>query len=215
MTRAAETKDRILDAAETLFAEKGFAAASLRALTTEAGANLAAVNYHFGSKENLFLAVIMRRIDPLNRERIQRLDTLETTSLHPDLDEILDAFLRPALELARQPGGRTFMRIAGRIYTEPGDHWAPVAMQFEEVKDRFLAALARALPDLPQVALLWRVHFMIGAMCHTLADTYRLHMLSGGVCDPSDVDGMCAHLVPFVAAGFRAPVPTLHLGERP
>ncbi|MEM7199095.1 MAG: TetR/AcrR family transcriptional regulator [Planctomycetota bacterium] len=209
MPTPADTKSRILDAAEALFAEHGFPATSLRAVTAAADANLAAVHYHFGSKEALFRAVFERRLAPMNAARMARLDALEGT--HPALEQILEAFLRPALELIQQPDGRRFMRLAARI-DEPGEHWKPVITQFDEVRQRFLAALRRALPGLPVEALFWRTHFMIGALCHTLGDTYRLRFVSDSLCDPTDVETALHHLLPFAAAGFRAALPTTAAG---
>ena len=112
------TKDRILDAAESLFMEHGFEATSLRAITAAAGANLASVNYHFGSKEVLFQAVLTRRLDPMNQERLDLLTRLEREA-EPDAlpcDRILSAMFTPALKLARDParGGKNFLRLLGR-----------------------------------------------------------------------------------------------------
>jgi len=208
-----DTKHRILDAAESLFATQGFAATSLRAITTRAGTNLAAVNYHFGSKESLFVACFSRRIGPINDQRMSRLDQLEAEA-PPKLEALLEAFLRPPLELARTNDGARFMQLAGRVFTEPGDHWERIAPQFEVVRRRFLAALQRALPELPAVDLFWRVSFMIGTMSHTLADTHRLLLISDGLCDPTDIDGVIGQMVPFLAAGFRAPLPAHHEDQR-
>src|SRR6478736_9839979 len=106
------TKERILDAAETLFMEHGFEATSLRAITTAAGVNLAAVNYHFGSKEELFQAVLTRRLDPMNQERIELLGRIEREAGGRALscEKILFAMLIPALKLARDEkrGGKNF-----------------------------------------------------------------------------------------------------------
>ncbi len=208
MNPAQDTRERILNAAEALFADHGFAATSLRAITARAEANLAAVHYHFGSKEALWQAVFERRIAPINRARIEGLDALERAQTEPTLEEVLEVFLAPALRLVRDPDGPTFMRLAGRTYTEPGAHWQPVVSQFEEVRDRLLAALARATPQLPPATLAWRVHFMIGVMCHTLADVHRLCLLGDSVGDTRDPEVILDHLVPYLAAGFRAPVRT-------
>ena len=207
---AANTKDRILDAAEALFADQGFEATSLRQITAAADANLAAVNYHFGSKDGLFGAVFARRITPVNEARMELLDDLETRAAPaaPQLEDVLEIFLRPALRLARTPQGARFMRLAGRVYTEPGAHWERIAAQFDVVRDRFLAAFRGALRDLPEVDLFWRVHFMIGVMCHTLADNDRLPHLSGGLCDSTDEDATLRQLVSFLSAGFRASTST-------
>src|ERR1700744_12731 len=116
------TKDRILDAAERLFARDGFEATSLRAITTEAEVNLAAVNYHFQSKEALVQAVIGRRMGPVNARRLALLDAYEAQSgRHPvSFDKILEAFLRPVVEMVGTHA-RAFVPLIGRLYTEPGE----------------------------------------------------------------------------------------------
>src|SRR3981081_1481862 len=117
---SADTKTRILDAAELLFMEHGFGATSLRQITAAAGVNLAAVNYHFGSKEELFQAVLTRRLDPMNQERIALLTRFEGESAPRALtcERILAAMFIPALKLARDPkrGGKNFLRLLGRAY---------------------------------------------------------------------------------------------------
>src|SRR5690349_7711707 len=111
---SADTKTRILDAAEQLFMEHGFEATSLRSLTAAAGVNLAAVNYHFGSKEELFQAVLTRRLDPMNQERIELLERVEREAggKPSTVEKILFAMLIPALRLARdeERGGKNFLR---------------------------------------------------------------------------------------------------------
>ena len=120
---SADTKTRILDAAEGLFMEHGFEATSLRSLTAAAGVNLAAVNYHFGSKEELFQAVLTRRLDPMNKERIELIDKLEREAGGKAIacERILFAMLIPALRLARdeERGGKNFLRLVGRAYADP------------------------------------------------------------------------------------------------
>ena len=137
---SADTKTRILDAAERLFVEHGFEATSLRSLTSAAGVNLAAVNYHFGSKEELFQAVLTRRLDPMNQERIELLERIERESANrpPSVEKILFAMLIPALRLARdeQRGGKHFLKVLGRAYADP----APFIRQF--LSESTLLALA-------------------------------------------------------------------------
>jgi len=205
------TKDRILDAAEKLFADEGFTATSLRAITTEAGVNLAAVNYHFGSKDRLIEAVFERRLAPLNHERISLLDALEGSDENPSLEGILEAFVGPPLRLHRDTdrGGPTFMRLLGRTLTEPSQAIHEIFVrQFAEIAARFTPALERALPVLPPDEVFWRMHFAIGSMAHTMCDTFRLKLLSAGRCDAGeDIDATIRRLVSFIAAGLRAPVP--------
>jgi AcrR family transcriptional regulator len=203
------TKDRILDAAERLFARDGFEATSLRAITTEAGVNLAAVNYHFQSKEALVQAVIGRRMGPINQRRLALLDAAESEAENRavPLDQILDAFLRPVLEIVGSHA-REFAPLIGRLYTEPGDFSERVFKdQFQPLAQRFIPAFQRALPDLPPTDLYWRLHFSIGAMAHTMGATTMLRVFSRGLCDPSDIEGTLARMKTFVLAGLAAPVP--------
>ena len=202
------TKDRILDAAERLFARDGFEATSLRAITAEAQVNLAAVNYHFQSKDALVQAVIGRRMDPLNAQRLALLDGYEASAgdAPVPLDQIMDAFLRPIVELVGSHAHQ-FVPLIGRLYTEPGDFVARLyEQQFEHMRQRFFPVLERALPDLPRAELAWRIHFAIGAMAHTMAASKILELMSGGEADISDVQGTLARLKAFIIAGLTAPV---------
>src|SRR6059058_3115176 len=176
------TKDRILDAAESLFMEHGFEATSLRSITAAAAVNLAAVNYHFGSKEELFQAVLTRRLDPMNHDRLTLLTRLEAEAAPKALscERILTALFIPALTLARDPrrGGKNFLRLLGRAYADP----APFIRQFLSEQyavmiARFKAAFGRALPHLPKRELTWRLHFIMGALSYTLAGTDVLKLI--------------------------------------
>jgi AcrR family transcriptional regulator len=216
---AAATKERILDAAEALFVEHGFEATSLRAITTAADVNLAAVNYHFGSKEELFEAVLTRRLDPMNQRRLALLTALEESagSAAVPCDRILAAMFVPALELARDPqrGGTHFLRLLGRAYADP----APFIRQFlskhyAAMIGRFKEAFARALPQLPRRELSWRLHFIMGALSYTLAGTDALRLIheiaptDGGVND----ELLLRRLAPFLLAGLTSPLPELDEG---
>jgi AcrR family transcriptional regulator len=203
------TKDRILDVAERLFARDGIEGTSLRNITAEAGVNLAAVNYHFQSKDALTWAVIARRMGPVNERRLALLDECEAAAGDGPLplDQVLDAFLRPVVEIFRTHA-KEFTPIMGRIYTEPGDFVAKVYKEhFERVATRFIRAYQRALPDLPKVELLWRLHFAIGALAHTMGAAHLLRVLSDGQCDPSDVESTLKRMEAFMLAGLTAPIP--------
>lgn len=214
MTQIAEkdpkdTRDRILACAERLFAERGFDVTSLRTITTEAGVNLAAVNYHFGTKDELVREVLKRRIEPLNRERFDELDRAEAAAGAggPSVEEIVEAFIGPAMRLSSDPsrGGRVFMRLFGYALSKPDPELRHfVGSQFREVANRFNAALQRALPELDEREVFWRMLFMIGSMAHSMAMSDQLHEISHGLCDPHDTEGTSRRLVPFLAAGFRA-----------
>lgn len=215
-TKAPSTKDRILDAAERLFAQKGFAQTSLRDITAEAGVNLAAVNYHFQSKEHLIAAVFERRIGPLNEQRLAMLDQLEREAAGGPvpIEGILRAVMEPVLRMVRTPEGACAANLIGRAHTEPGDIFAHLFTgQFEPVVLRMLSAARRSLPELPEVELLWKLQFSIGAMSHVIAGQRHIKVISGGRCDTSDVDGMLDRLITFVAAGCRAPAVSRGKGE--
>lgn len=204
-----DTRTRILDAAEELFAADGFGATTLRKVTGAAGVNLAAVHYHFGNKEGLLDAVLGRRLGPVNAARLEQLAAIEASGREADLEAILEAFFRPAIEIRSDERGSRFVRrLLGRLYTEQGAAWQPRFFeQFRRVKERFAPALRRCLSELPDEVFAWRMHFALGAMAHTMADERRLAEISEGRCDPHDTDAMVEQLVAFVAAGLRAPVP--------
>jgi AcrR family transcriptional regulator len=221
-----DTREKILDAAEELFSENGFSATSVRAITTKAGVNLAALNYHFGSKDALVDSVFERRVGPLNRERLRLLEESETSSGErgPTLEEVLRAFLGPAIRLASDPesGGERFMKLMGRAHSETGDFFSKViAKQFAEVFQRFTPAFRKVLPDLPPEEHFWRIHFVIGAMAHTMAHSATLRYLEnlrseGGMVEEGlsldkvtldDTDAVLSRLVRFAVAGLKAEAP--------
>jgi AcrR family transcriptional regulator len=217
-SKASSTKDRILEAAERLFAEKGFAETSLRDITAEAGVNLAAVNYHFQSKDALTLAVFARRVGPINRERLQRLDALEArTGEGPVVvEELIRAFMEPAIRLLLLPADRNAARLIGRLFVEPGDLFERVYSEnLAAVLSRFMAAISRALPEIPVVELYWKFLFSAGVFSHTVAGLRKIETISGGQCDTSDVEGLLERLVVYVAAGFRAPYVPVQKGAAP
>ena len=208
----AGTKARILDAAESLFMEHGFEATSLRAITTEANVNLAAVNYHFGSKEELFQSVLTRRLDPMNQQRLALLTQFERASAPEPVacERILTALFLPALDLARDRsrGGENFLRLLGRAYADP----APFIRQFlsdqyAEMIARFKAAFARALPWLPKKELSWRLHFIMGALSYTLAATDALKLIAELTPRQlNDDTALLRRLAPFLLAGLQSPM---------
>ncbi len=214
----ADTRERLLDAAERLFAHHGIGATSLRGITAEAGTNLASIHYHFGSKEALIHAVFARRLEPLNRERLRLLDAAEATAddAPPPLESLIEAFVVPTLRLRQDPAhdGQNFMCLVGRIYFEPSELTHTILEQFDEVFRRFTAALHRALPHLPRPELLWKFFFTIGCMVFPLVGTEIISHKTGGLCNPDDVEGTIRRLVSFISAGMLAPVPD-QIGETP
>ncbi len=207
-----ETRTRILDAAEELFMQHGFEATSMRLLTAKAEANLAAVNYHFGSKDALIEAVFRRRLDPMNTGRIAELDRLEkdagARALSPE--EIIRAFVGASLRMIEdaKSGGRNFIRLLGRTYTDPQKHIRSLIGQlYAPAMSRFKAAFERSLPHMPGDELVWRMHFMFGTLAYTLAATDTVQLIAG--CKPEDrYDARLleARLTAFLAAGLLAPL---------
>jgi AcrR family transcriptional regulator len=207
---SADTKTRILDAAEQLFMEHGFEATSLRSLTTAAAVNLAAVNYHFGSKEELFQAVLTRRLDPMNQERIELLERVEREAGGRPLscEKILFAMLIPALRLARDErrGGKNFLRVLGRAYADPAPfirHF--LSAQYAEMIGRYKEAFLKALPHLSRQELTWRLHFVMGALSYTLAGTDALKLFAQVTSTENNDELLLQRLAPFLVAGLRAP----------
>jgi AcrR family transcriptional regulator len=198
-----DTKQKILDTAERLFGEQGFDAISLRHIIAEAGVNLAAIHYHFGSKEDLLLEVVMRKVQPVNERRLALLDRAEAEAAPgvAPLEKVLEAFLLPAILMAGK--SREFMKLMGRLHAE--GHATPIFRKhFEPLISRFRAAFRNALPDLPEEELGWRSHFMIGAMAHMLTGPPEMRPATSGE-DPYLVAG---YLIAFLSGGLRAPVLT-------
>jgi len=202
------TREKILEAAEKLFAENGFAATSLRRITAAAEANLAAVNYHFGSKEELIRDIFARRLAAVNRERIDRLHRLERESGDepPPLEEILRAFVTPMIRLKRMKklAIETFPRLMMRIHAEPDDVVRKIFIdQLRSVLDAFLPAMSRSLPDLSDREILSRMRFAVGAMVHSFASVHIFHSFFGDRFPKQSDDEFVDSLVAFMAAGIR------------
>ena len=209
-----DTRQRILDTAEILFTEYGFDATTLRQITGAAAVNLAAVNYHFGSKDELIREVFRRRLTWLNQQRLQELDRLEAEAAGAPLkpSRILEAFFGVALKIAADTkgGGRTFMRLLARTYSKPSEFVRGfLAEEYSAVLARFKAALIKALPDVPGEEILWRFHFMLGAMSYAISGTDALHVVAEDALDDSDAEALYARLMSFMIGGLRAPLPKL------
>ncbi|MFK7830063.1 MAG: TetR/AcrR family transcriptional regulator [Congregibacter sp.] len=203
----APKRDRILDAAESLFAEHGFDGVTLRQIATKAGVDVALANYHFGKKLDLFQAVFDRRAEMLNRARREALHARQAASgkRGPSVEQIIEAFLRP-LELAQETGDegwRNYLALIGYINSSP--YWGPRMMSqlFDELVQEFVEALKKALPKARDEDVYWCYHNLSGALTLTLANTGRIDKLSRGKCRSADFQAAYDHMIPFMAAGFR------------
>lgn len=194
-----DTKQKILDAAEELFGERGYSATSMRNIIATAGVNLAAIHYHFGSKEDLLDHVIRRRLDPINEHRTRLLDQFESEAAPecPPIEQILKAFLVPAI-LAEK--NRSFIKFMGRIHAEGLGQQAAMR-NFQPIINRFLSALSRALPDMTKKELAWKAHFMVGAMAFTMFAQPTISPEAAS--EPMEM--VSRRLVAFLSAGFRTP----------
>jgi AcrR family transcriptional regulator len=207
-----ETQTRILDVAEELFMQHGFEGASMRMLTAKAGVNLAAINYHFGSKDALIEAVFRRRLDAMNAERIAELEHLEKDAAGRPLaaDAIIRAFIGASLRMIEdtRSGGRNFTRLLGRAYTEPAKPIRQlIGQMYAPAMERYKAAFSKALPELPKDELVWRMHFMFGTLAYTLAATDTVQLIAGAKPeDRYDAQVLQDRLTAFMSAGLLAPL---------
>ncbi|MBC5767847.1 TetR/AcrR family transcriptional regulator [Ramlibacter albus] len=205
-------KDHILNAAEALFAEEGFAQVSIRDIADAAQANVAAVNYHFGSKEKLFEALFARRVIPVNQHRLDLLAAARARGRggKPALRDVVEAFVRPPLLLGDPKShgsqGVVMMRFLSRMLAMPKEH-VFLEAYYGEVRSRFIATFAELLPRLSAETLLWRYNLMVGALIYALAGPQR--MLRPPAAEPRtprnwNVEDAIAEVVAFCTAGFEA-----------
>lgn len=204
-----DTIARILDAAEQLFADRGFAETSLRTITSRAGVNLAAVNYHFGSKKALIQAVFERFLTPFCAALDAALDRRlrDTGQTHLSLDDLLALVATVAVEQNMRDAARAtlFMRLLGLAYSESQGHLRRfLAAQYGATFDRLQRLLHHAAPDIPPTEMFWRAHFALGSVIFTLsglAPLLAMHHSEFGR-QPAFHD-VAMRLVPFIASGIR------------
>ena len=196
-----------MDAAEKLFARRGYHGASLREITSAAGVDLALVNYHFGSKKRLLTAVIERRGLGLNEERLQRLAEvrLRAAPHPPSTEAVVEAFFDPILERLAHAGPGWHSYFALLAYVNNSPEWGRTLMgkTFDSVVRQFIQAVMDSLPGAAPEDIFWGYNFLTGALTLSLAETGRLDALSDGLCRSSDVAALKARLGPYVAAGLR------------
>jgi AcrR family transcriptional regulator len=201
-----DTKARILDVAEELFSEQGLDRVSIRDITEAAKVNIAAVNYHFGGKEELIAAVFERRILPVNEARVAALNDLEEKggSKVPKVEKILEAFIRPAVTCCEgdQKGTKAFGKLFGRCLAETRPEVETMLRkQFQPVATHMEKALRRALPHLSREDIFWRMKFMFGALHHWMLTKDKFLPEWAG---KADLEEQMAKLIAFASAGFKA-----------
>ena len=203
-----QTRLQIIQAAEKIFAQGGYRAMTLREVTNEAQVNLAAVNYHFGSKANLMRALSRDRFAPINEQRMKLLNA--AIGKHaPDpvpLSEIYDALFRPLFTgVASAPvNDTTLMQIIGRALTEPADFMRSLHKEFfAELSRRFIIEIHRACPELTEEQIQYRFFLSISTMIGAVIEQVRLETISGGKLDGTNLDRILRELTAYVAAGFE------------
>ncbi len=207
LPKADKTRSEIVRAAEQLFAEKGFRAMTLRDVTREAHVNLAAVNYHFGSKRKLMLAVIRNRFEPINIERLKQLDALIAAHAPAPVpvDATFGALFRPLFESANSTNDadHAIMQMISRAITEPAEFMRTMHKEFfTELSRRFMAELKRSCPQISETAHQYRFFFAISTMIGTIIEQVRLENLSDGTLDATDFEAIADELIAFTVAGY-------------
>lgn len=203
------TKERLVLAAEKLFAEKGFHDVSLRDITKEAKANVASVNYYFSSKDALEDEVIVRHIGPVNDARMAALDTLREQYGEEAIPsrEVILAFMRPMIELMHSSSLRSdlFAKIMGRCMGDKGHAMPPqIEPQMKAVIGAFIQELLRALPQLTPETVLWRLHFSFGVVAHTLLFSERLSEFAGEELGDVTMDSSLERIIDYCEGGLLA-----------
>jgi AcrR family transcriptional regulator len=198
------SREKLLVSAEQLFSELGFNGVSVRDIANSAGVNSALVGYYFGGKQGLLAEVYTRHCTPLTTERARLLRAAGKT---PTLEQVLEAFIRPSLEVTTDEHGRSnFTRLRAILSGENSTLLEQlVSANFDKSIRTFVDALSKCLPDLSREDVFWRFHFLLGAIYYTGTGPHRIFDLSKGLCDPSDPVATSSEMIPFLAAGFRAP----------
>ena len=202
-----QTREKLIVAAETLFAQHGYLGVSVRAIAAAAGVNWSLLGYYFRGKEGLLFEIYRRHCNALNAERFQLLKAAKAEYRPPQLEKVIEAFVLPALSVAHtQNGGASFSRLRAVLATENSQLLDQlVAENFDSSSAEFIDALCECLPELPRDEVLWRFHFMLGTIYYSATGPHRIKAFSQGRCDPANASENVKHLIPFLAAGFRAP----------
>ena len=200
-----DTKEQILIVAERLFAERGFAGTTLRNVVSEAGVNLAAVHYHFGSKEELFRAVVQRFARPVVEQELKLLSELEAKAGRPSVEEILTAMVKPSLEILSQDDDRHSIRaqFMGRCRTEPEPIQSIAYDEFAPASKAFLDTLQQVLPEQSLTQLGWKFDLVITALVRVLMEAGKPHALLKSN-RPKDIQATTQQLVKFLSPGMRS-----------
>jgi AcrR family transcriptional regulator len=202
----ARSKEKIFRSAEQLFSNKGFREVSVRDIAAHAGVHFALVAYHFGGKQALFDEIFHSHVAPLVGEGMKRLKAITHKSREPSVEEILKAWILPCLRQGdREEGRMIHLRIIANLSHERWEYTKKVSSYMQHSHSAFIKALHSCLPYLSTETLMWRLHFVMGALFFGIRQPASLTALSGGRCDPEDLEKTFNQILPYAAAGFRAP----------
>ncbi|RTR33674.1 TetR/AcrR family transcriptional regulator [Shewanella atlantica] len=210
MANRSDTKTRILDAAEKLFAERGFSETSLRLITSKAEVNLASVNYHFGSKKELIRAVLARYLDVFMPVASAEIVRLQASDKNASLNDIFSILVEPLLDLnkVRAEGTSTFLQLLGRGYIESQGHlrWF-ITTHYGEHLDQFVKAVADSAPHIPPAEMFWRLHFTLGTVVFTMASADALiEIAAADFSEHNNIETVIRKVIPYLSAGVSVPV---------
>jgi AcrR family transcriptional regulator len=195
-------KESILDAAEVDFSHHGYAGTTLREVAVSCGVTQALITYYFGTKQQLFEEVFLRRALKVSSDRVQ---LLEEIGEKVDVEDIVRAFLKPIMALRMTASGRAFIRLQARLHTEPPEvSYKLRNMAYSESTGVYVDALRKVLPTLPEKDLYWRVTLMIGVYLYAFSDSHRLEVVAKDICNPADPSEVLEQLTAFVVGGLRA-----------
>lgn len=199
------TRESILEAAESVFAEKGFSAA-LREVAQKAKATTSLINYYFESKNGLIEELLLSRGEAITRDRMLRLEKLLAREQPPTAKELVEAFLIPITEMRRTPAARRYLKLQSWLHMEPSKEAFVLRRKlYHEATEAYTDALIQALPDVPREVIYWRYILTVGAYLYAASDTNRLEEISGGLCNTDDTDELARQVTSFVTGGFIGP----------
>jgi AcrR family transcriptional regulator len=200
---AAGTADRLLDAAEALFVERGYSNVPVRDIVAVAGVNLGAIPYHFGTKQNLFKAVLSRRVAPIQAARRQRMTELLESGRPLRIEDILRAQLEPAFRASS--ANAAFRRLTGYAVIDPHPEVKQIVSEVLDAQEPMLPRLLRlACPQLSEREFFWRLYCVYGALVYIQADTGRMQRIVRSAVDTSDLMPALDYVVAFLASGFAS-----------
>lgn len=196
-------RESIMNAAEIVFANQGYAGTTLREISLLAGVTQALITYYFGSKFELFSETFLRRATPIADARVEALARLQAQGRANDVGAIVGAFLQPVLDLRATEQGPAFLRLHARLHTEPPNlSYELRKTAYDESTHLYIEALHKALPHLSRFDVHWRMTLMIGTYLYALSDTNRMEDMVPESYDPKDASRLMAETVAFITGGM-------------